>query len=105
MVHGLFKNTCVTRILDLALPWVIHNAGIESPLASKIVLGYSPSHEMGLPPTVQIQPMLKIARIHEPLPTDCLFPSHKGFGSLPSSLAANSTQLNITSCLLSMLRQ
>jgi len=53
--------------------------------------------------TVQIQPMLKIARIHKPLPTDCLFPSHEGFGSLPSSLAANSTELNITTSLLSML--
>lgn len=50
MVHGLFKNTCVTWTLDLALPWIIHNAGIESPLARKIVLGYSPSHETGLPP-------------------------------------------------------
>lgn len=53
--------------------------------------------------TVRIQPMLKIARIRKPLPIDCLFPSHKGFGSLPSSLAANSTQLNITTSLLSML--
>lgn len=51
----------------------------------------------------QIQPMLKIARIHEPLPVDCLFPSHKGFGSLASSPVANSTQLNTTTSLLSML--
>lgn len=53
--------------------------------------------------TEQIQPMLKIARIHEPLPVDCLFPSHKGFGSLASSPVANSTQLNTTTSLLSML--
>ena len=44
--------------------------------------------------TVQIQPFLKTAHVHKPLPTDCLFPSHKDFGSLPSSLAANSTQHN-----------
>lgn len=94
MVYGLFKSTCVTWTLELALPWIIHNAGIELPLARKIVLGYSPSHETGCLQTELIQPMVKIARIHRPLPVDCLFPSHKGFSSLASSPVANSTQLN-----------
>ena len=94
MVYGLFKSTCVTWTLELALSWIIHNAGIELPLARKIVLGYSPSHETGCLQTELIQPMVKIARIHRPLPVDCLFPSHKGFSSLASSPVANSTQLN-----------
>lgn len=94
MVYGLFKSTCVTWTLELALPWIIHNAGIELPLARKIVLVYSPSHETGCLQTELIQPMVKIARIHRPLPVDCLFPSHKGFSSLASSPVANSTQLN-----------
>lgn len=104
VAHRLFKNTCVTWILDLALPWIIHNAGIESPLARKMVLGYSLNHmRQAWLQTEQIQPGLKIARIHRPLPVDCLIPSHKGFGSLASSPVANSTHLNKTTSLLSVL--
>lgn len=98
MVHGLFKNTCVAWTLDLALPWIIHNAGIESPLARKSY--WVTHHHMR---QACLQTVLKIARIHRPLPVHCLFPSHKRFGSLASSLVANSTQLNKTTSLVSML--
>lgn len=50
VIRGLSKNACATRTADLALPWIIHNAGIKLPLARRIGLGYATSHEMGLPP-------------------------------------------------------